>query len=111
MPFHEELQRRTAAERAELLSVPAIANCLAGRVTRARYVAFLRQAYHHVKHTVPLLMACGSRFGEERAPLRAAMAQYIAEENATSNGSSTTCAPAVTTRRRRGARRPPPPPS
>jgi len=81
MPFHEELQRRTAAERAELLSVPAIANCLAGRVTRARYVAFLRQAYHHVKHTVPLLMACGSRFGEERAPLRAAMAQYIAEEN------------------------------
>jgi pyrroloquinoline quinone (PQQ) biosynthesis protein C len=81
MPFHEELQRRTAAERAELLAVPAIAECLAGRVTRARYVAFLRQAYHHVKHTVPLLMACGSRFGEKRAALRDAMAQYIAEEN------------------------------
>ena len=81
MPFHEDLQRRTAAERAELLAAPAIAECLAGRVTRTRYVAFLRQAYHHVKHTVPLLMACGSRFGEERAALRGAMAQYIAEEN------------------------------
>ena len=81
MPFHEELQRRTAAQRAELLAVPAIAECLAGRVTRTRYIAFLRQAYHHVKHTVPLLMACGSRFGEERGALRAAMAQYIAEEN------------------------------
>jgi hypothetical protein len=80
MPFHEELARRTAAERAELYSAPAIADCLAGRVTRARYVAFLRQAYHHVKHTVPLLMACGSRFGGERAALRAAIAHYIAEE-------------------------------
>jgi pyrroloquinoline quinone (PQQ) biosynthesis protein C len=80
MPFHDELERRTAAERAELLAAPAIADCLAGRVTRARYVAFLRQAYHHVKHTVPLLEACGRRFGGERAALRNAIAHYIAEE-------------------------------
>ena len=38
---------RTAAERQALLAVPAIVDCLAGRVTRARYVAFLREAYHH----------------------------------------------------------------
>jgi hypothetical protein len=81
MSFHEDLQRCTAAERTELLAVPAIVECLAGRVTRTRYVAFLRQAYHHVKHTVPLLMACGSRFDAERAALRAAMARYIVEEN------------------------------
>ena len=80
MAFFDELQQRTAAERAELLSIPAIADCLAGRVTRTRYVAFLRQAYHHVKHTVPLLMACGSRLPEDRAALRAAVTQYIAEE-------------------------------
>ena len=81
MPFFDELQASTAADRAALLSVPAIVECLAGRITRTRYVAFLRQAYHHVKHTVPLLMACGSRLGEERATLRSAMTQYIAEEN------------------------------
>lgn len=81
MPFFDELQSRTAADRAALLSVPAIVECLAGRITRTRYVAFLRQAYHHVKHTVPLLMACGSRLGEQRAALRSAMTQYIAEEN------------------------------
>jgi pyrroloquinoline quinone (PQQ) biosynthesis protein C len=81
MAFFDELQRRTAAERAQLLAVPAIVDCLAGRITRTRYVGFLRQAYHHVKHTVPLLMACGSRLGEERAGLRAAMAHYIEEEN------------------------------
>ena len=80
MPFHEDLQRRTAAERAGLLAAPAIADCLAGRVTRTRYVAFLRQAYHHVRHTVPLLEACGQRFGEGRAALRNAIAHYIAEE-------------------------------
>jgi pyrroloquinoline quinone (PQQ) biosynthesis protein C len=80
MAFFDELQSRTAAERAELLAVPAIADCLAGRVTRSRYVAFLREAYHHVKHTVPLLMACGSRLGEKRAALRAAITEYIAEE-------------------------------
>ncbi len=81
MPFFDELQVRTAAERTELLAIPLFADCLAGRVTRAQYVAFLRQAYHHVKHTVPLLMACGSRLDAERAELRAALAHYIAEEN------------------------------
>lgn len=81
MRFFDELQSCTAAERAALLSIPVIADCLAGRVTRVKYVAFLRQAYHHVKHTVPLLMACGSRLDGERAGLRAAIAHYIAEEN------------------------------
>jgi pyrroloquinoline quinone (PQQ) biosynthesis protein C len=80
MAFFEELQQRTAAARAELFAVPAIQDSLAGRVTRARYVAFLREAYHHVKHTVPLLMACGSRLQAQRAPLRAAIEEYIAEE-------------------------------
>lgn len=80
MAFFDELQARTAAERAELLSIPAIAECLAGRVTRERYVAFLRQAYHHVKHTVPLLRACGERLGGDAAGLDAALAEYIDEE-------------------------------
>ena len=44
---------------------------------RSRYIAFLREAYHHVKHTVPLLMACGSRLGDERATLRDAITEYI----------------------------------
>ena len=35
-----------------------------GRVSRETYGEFLTEAYHHVKHTVPLLMACGSRVPE-----------------------------------------------
>jgi hypothetical protein len=52
MPFFEELQRRTAAEREALFKIPVIQDCLAGQVTRAQYLEFLAQAYHHVKHTV-----------------------------------------------------------
>jgi pyrroloquinoline quinone (PQQ) biosynthesis protein C len=80
MPFFEELQQRTAAARGELLALPVINDCLAGRVTLGQYIAFLREAYHHVRHTVPLLMACGSRLGAGRAALRAAVEEYIAEE-------------------------------
>ncbi len=47
---------------------------------RAQYVAFLSRAYHHVKHTVPLLMGCGSRLDDEREWLRSAMAHYVQEE-------------------------------
>jgi pyrroloquinoline quinone (PQQ) biosynthesis protein C len=80
MPFFDELQRRTATARAELFAIPVIQDCLAGRVGREPYLAFLAQAYHHVRHTVPLLMACGARLPETHAWLRTAIAHYIAEE-------------------------------
>ena len=81
MPFFEELLRRTAPAREALFAVPAIRECLDGRVTRARYAAFLREAFHHVKHTVPLLRACAARVPQERRELRAALAHYIEEEH------------------------------
>ena len=80
MPFHEELQRQTAAERGWLLAAPVLGDALAGRVGLAQYVHFLQQAYHHVKHTVPLLMACGARLPDRHAVLRRAIIEYIEEE-------------------------------
>ena len=80
MPYFEVLTQQTAAARAELFAIPVIADCLSGRVTRAQYLAFLAEAYHHVKHTVPLLMACGSRLPESKGWLRTAIVEYIAEE-------------------------------
>jgi pyrroloquinoline quinone (PQQ) biosynthesis protein C len=81
MPYFEELQQRTADARAELFAIPVIRDSLAGRITREQYLAFLTEAYHHVKHTVPLLMACGSRLPDSHGWLRTAIAAYIAEEN------------------------------
>jgi len=80
MTFHEQLARETAPDREFLLSAPVIQRALAGDVTRELYVAFLTQAYHHVRHTVPLLMAVGARVPDRHAWLREAILHYLEEE-------------------------------
>jgi thiaminase len=80
MEFFDHLQRQTGTERDYLLAAPIIRQAMAGTVSLDSYVAFLTQAYHHVKHTVPLLMACGARLPERLEWLREAIAEYIEEE-------------------------------
>lgn len=80
MSFFDTLQAVTEPERQALFAVPVIQDALRGDITVAQYVAFLGQAYHHVKHTVPLLMACGSRLDSKHEWLRNAIAEYIEEE-------------------------------
>lgn len=80
MQFFDKLQLETAEDRLELLSTPIIHRALSGDVTLQDYIAFLTQAYHHVKHTVPLLMAAGAKLPEEKEWLREAIAEYIEEE-------------------------------
>ncbi len=80
MTFSADLRTATETDRHRLLSAPIIADCLAGRVSRDSYRAFLTEAYHHVKHTVPLLMACGARLPERLEWLRRGVAEYIEEE-------------------------------
>jgi pyrroloquinoline quinone (PQQ) biosynthesis protein C len=76
----DRLNRETQEERDYLLSSPIISRALAGDITLHDYVAFLTQAYHHVKHTVPLLMATGARIPHDKEWLRDAIAEYIEEE-------------------------------
>lgn len=80
MPFYEKLLQATEAERQELWNLPLIHAGAAGQVSLEAYVAFLTEAYHHVKHTTPLLMLCGSRLPEKYEWLREAVAEYIEEE-------------------------------
>ncbi|MCP4388988.1 MAG: iron-containing redox enzyme family protein [Gammaproteobacteria bacterium] len=79
-PFFNEIEAVTAAARQRLEHTPVIERCLEGRVEMQTYQAFLVEAYHHVKHTVPLLMACGSRLPERLEWLREAIVHYIEEE-------------------------------
>jgi pyrroloquinoline quinone (PQQ) biosynthesis protein C len=78
--FFERLQAQTQAARAQLLSIPQLVRGARGEISRDTYLAFLVQAYHHVRHTVPLLMACGSRLPAQKEWLRTAVAEYIEEE-------------------------------
>lgn len=80
MSFFETLQTQTAQQRQALFGVPVIREALAGQVSLTSYVAFLAQAYHHVRHTVPLMMACGARLPSRLEWLRGAVCEYIDEE-------------------------------
>ena len=80
MLFFEKLVKDTEAERQHLLSAPIIDLVFRGAITPDHYVAFLTQAYHHVKHTVPLMMTVGSRLPEHQEWMRVALAEYIEEE-------------------------------
>jgi pyrroloquinoline quinone (PQQ) biosynthesis protein C len=80
MTFYEQLLQATEQERNVLLSLPLITRGATGTLSLDTYVAFLTQAYHHVKHTVPLLMTTGGRLGEHYEWLRVAIAEYIDEE-------------------------------
>ena len=80
MDFFEILKSETESEREEFINIPVIRQTMAGVVTLETYCAFLAEAYHHVKHTVPLLMSCGGRLPERLNWLRSAVAEYIAEE-------------------------------
>jgi len=80
MNFFTRLKLETTTEQSYLLSAPIIARCFKGDICLDDYVAFLQQAYHHVKHTVPLLMNVGARLTEEKEWMRTAVAEYIEEE-------------------------------
>ncbi|GAB6044119.1 TenA family transcriptional regulator [Endothiovibrio diazotrophicus] len=80
MSFIQQLLAATEANRNQLLTTPIIQAGARGEVTLEQYLAFLTEAYHHVKHTVPLLMACGARLPERLGWLRDAVAHYIEEE-------------------------------
>ncbi|WP_110655497.1 TenA family transcriptional regulator [Salinicola halimionae] len=80
MTHYETLQEATTSHRQWLLDTPVIRRALEGNITRDIYLAFLGQAYHHVKQTVPLMMACGARLPERLEWLRGALVEYIEEE-------------------------------
>lgn len=81
MNFHEQLLQQSAEARQGLLSTPIIQGCLRGEVSLPSYVAFLREAYHHVRHTVPLLRATKAALPAQHDWLRAPLDEYIDEES------------------------------
>ena len=80
MSFFERLERETATERMALYSVPQLVDGVQGKISRETYVAYLREAYHHVSHTVPLLTAARDGMDADHVAFRAALEDYIAEE-------------------------------
>ncbi|MDB5724225.1 MAG: AMP-dependent synthetase and ligase [Novosphingobium sp.] len=79
LPFFERLVMATAPARSRLMAVPQLQAGLAGRISRTTYLAYLAQAFHHVRHTVPLMQIAQSRM-LQKPRLHEALQAYIEEE-------------------------------
>ncbi|WP_343682832.1 iron-containing redox enzyme family protein [Acinetobacter baylyi] len=80
MSFFQQLQQATAQERQKLFATSLIDDALNSRLSLEQYCAFLSQAYHHVRFTVPLMMAAGAQLPERLSWLQPAICEYIEEE-------------------------------
>jgi len=80
MAFFDRLQQETAEARTHVTQAPIVRAIQEGQFELEGYTWFLTQAYHHVKHTVPLMMACGGRLPERLEFVRKALVEYIDEE-------------------------------
>ncbi len=80
MTPYQALVEGTAAERAVLHGLPVLTDLAEGRFAVESYQAFLINAYHHVRHTVPLMMACGARLPDRLSWMQGALVEYIKEE-------------------------------
>jgi len=78
--FYDQLEAATVRERLGLLAVPQVQAGLAGAISLSTYIAYLSQAWHHVRHTVPLMREARTRLAE-RPELVAALDDYIEEED------------------------------
>ena len=80
LSFYDQLLRDTAAERAAFCAIPVIASAVTVGVDKALYLAFLASAYHHVRHTCPLLGLALSRCQIADEHYRAGLLSYLEEE-------------------------------
>ena len=80
MTHYDNLIQQTADAQQYLLSAPIIEDVARGDVSVDMYVAFLTNAYHHVRFTVPLMMAAGARLPDSYQHLLSSLREYIDEE-------------------------------
>jgi len=75
--FYDRLLFETARDREAFLTIPIIRHAVVNGASRELYRNFLTQAYHHVKHTFPLLALAASRTRDER--YQDALFEYMRE--------------------------------
>jgi pyrroloquinoline quinone (PQQ) biosynthesis protein C len=77
---YDRLKFETHSAQQYLFAAPILEDVALGRFDVDTYVRFLTNAYHHVRHTVPLLMACGARLPDRLGWMRGRLKDYVNEE-------------------------------
>src|SRR6202795_3176151 len=78
MSFYDRLMTETTKDRDAFLAIPIVQHAIRNGASRNLYIAFLTEAYHHVKHTFPLMASAASRTFDER--YQDALVEYMQEE-------------------------------
>ncbi len=78
MSFYDRLMDETSKDRESFIAIPIVQHAIRNGAPRGLYLDFLTQAYHHVKHTFPLMALAASRTADER--YQDAMVEYMEEE-------------------------------
>jgi len=80
MSFYNELLAETEAARNRFFSIPIVLEAAQNGVDRDLYIAYLSEAYHHVRHTCPLLAHALAHCPKGDDVYRAALLEYLDEE-------------------------------
>jgi pyrroloquinoline quinone (PQQ) biosynthesis protein C len=78
MSFYDRLVAETIGERNAFLAIPLVKHAITFGAPRTVYLAFLSEAYHHVKHTFAQLALAASKTTDER--FQDALVEYMEEE-------------------------------
>src|SRR6202045_5231059 len=78
MSFYQQLVAETADSRDAFLSIPLVQSTIRNGASPSLYLDFLTEAYHHVKHTFPLLALAASHTSDGR--YQDALVEYMEEE-------------------------------
>ena len=80
MTAYQILIEETTAARRQFTELALIQKVLQHGASKALYLDFLGQAYHHVKNTAPLLALAASRCASEDFLYQSALFEYLEEE-------------------------------
>lgn len=79
--FFDRLVAETREAQSRFAMTPQLIAGLTGQITRGDYIAYLTQAFHHVRHTVPLMQEAKAQLAERgKQTLVDALDEYILEE-------------------------------
>jgi len=78
MTLYENLLAETRDARSDFIAIPLIGRAVKGDAPLPLYIAFLQEAYHHVRHTCPLLALAAAKTPDPT--YRDALLSYIEEE-------------------------------
>lgn len=83
--FYDRLVAEVQSDREAFLALPVIQAGIRGEFTKEAYIGYLSEAFHHVRHTVPLIEMVRIRIAPSRRVLLDALSNFSLERRGYEN--------------------------